>query len=158
MEATKDVELGTNRYQITRFTPRVGNWLVSQFLTKNLLLNIEQPDQEVTEKDLAAGLAVTMQQFQEETFNKVQAYALEVCRRYGPADTVLPLFMKDGRAAVEPVPSPVELLILTATSLAFNLHCFFESGARDLLLTIFPDLSSSHPLTRGSAATSSGQS
>jgi hypothetical protein len=158
MELTKDIKVGSFDYQITRFTPRVGNWLVSQFLTKNLLLNIERPDQEITEKDLAGGLAATLQLFPEETFNKIQTAALDVCSRRGLANTVMPVLMKNGGGyAVDPPPTLVEVMVLTAQSLAFNLYCFFEPGALSTLHQIFPDLTS-HPSTPGSADTSSDQS
>jgi hypothetical protein len=150
---TKEITIGRGSFKISRFSPRVGNWLVSQFLTQNLLLPIEKPDQEITEKDLAASLTITLHQFSEEIFYRIQTEALAVCQRVEGADTVTPVLMKDGRYAV-PL-SLVESLALVAHALAFNLHCFFVPGALETLLTVFPDLSPSAP---GSATISSVRS
>lgn len=157
MESVKEVKIGQFDYQIGRFSPRVGNWLVSQFLTTTLLLQIEDPSREITEKDLASGLSLALRGLPEDVFFRVQTYALEVCRRVGSANTVTPILMKDGRIGIDPPPNPVETLVLTGASLAFNLHCFFEPGALEMLHLIFPDLSTP-PSKPGSADTSSVQS
>jgi hypothetical protein len=144
MEATRDVTIGNYRYQLTRFSPREGSYLVGQFLMKGLLASLENPDQEISEKDLGLGFAATFQGFSEEVFHRVQGKCFAALRRYedvGGTSVPKPLLMADGRWAITPEPNSVELLSLTVAVLAFNLHCFFEPGALETLRTVFPDLS-----------------
>src|ERR1700734_7716 len=126
MDATRDVTIGNYKYQLLKFSARDGSWLVGQFLTKNLLANLQSPDQEITEKDLGLGLAATFQGFPEDIFNRIQAKCLASIRRYeevGSTSVARPILMNDGRWAVKDEPDPVELLVLSVAVLTFNLHC-----------------------------------
>lgn len=161
MEATtQDVTLGGNRYQLTRFSARDGSWIVGQFLTRNLLLSLEDPEKEISEKDLGLGLAAVFQSFPEATYNTIQGKCLAAVRRYedaGGQPVARPVLMADGRWALAGEPNAVELLAITVATLVFNLHCFFAPGALEMLQTVFPDLSGS-PSAPGSTATSSAPS
>jgi hypothetical protein len=93
------------------------------------------------EKELAAGFTAALRQFPEDTFNRVQQKTLSVIKRYDANHVAMPLFHKDTGADLFGL-SLVEIAVLISAALAFNLHCFFEPGAKSLLLTVFPDLSS----------------
>ncbi len=152
MEVTKDFQLGENTYQFSRFSARTGSWIVFQFLTRNLLLPaLSNNAEEISEKDLATGLGAALREFPEDLFNSVQSKTFDVIKRYDANRVPMPLFHKDTGADLFGL-SPVETTVLMVAALAFNLHCFFESGAAKLLLTTFPDLS--NPVAPGPTLTS----
>jgi hypothetical protein len=162
LEATRDVQIGEYRYQITRFNARDGSWLVGQFLTRGLALALEpqEPGKQLTEQELAGMLAVSLRSFSEEDYEKVRVKALSVVRRYenktGQVEVPMPLLMANNlsRWAVTPPPDIVDSTVILLASLSFNLHCFFAPGALEKLLLVFPGGSQSAP---GSTGTSSDQ-
>ena len=131
---TKDVTIGETKYQVGRLSARDGSWLVGQFLP-NMAGAFGK---EIGEKELGLALAATLRSFSEDNFYSIQGKALGVVRRYDSKGNPVPLLMTDGRLVYDP--GLVELTALTVTSLAFNLHCFFEPGATAALSLVFPDL------------------
>lgn len=143
MELTKEIQIGENRYLISRFSAREGSWVVGQFLGANLLSRLGGEEKEITEKDLALALSLTSRLLPEDVYASVQSKCFAACKRYvkqGDTEVAMPLFQADGRDIYGF--SLLEVTALTAAILAFNLHCFFEKGAAQTLLTVFPDLSS----------------
>ena len=140
--ATKDIKIGETNYQLGRLSARNGSWIVNQFVER-VLGRLNNPDRELTERDLGLGLALDLQNLSEETFLKVQAKCLEVCKRYGAVgeSTIpMPVLRADGKWNDAGEPSLPELLSLTIACLSFNLYPFFESGALATLLTAFPNM------------------
>jgi|HubBroStandDraft_3_1064219.scaffolds.fasta_scaffold177059_2 hypothetical protein len=140
--ATKDIRIGETNYQLGRLSARNGSWIVNQFVER-VLGRLNNPDRELTEKDLGLGLALDLQNLSEETFLKVQAKCLEVCKRYGTVgDSTIPMpvLRADGKWNDTAEPSLPELLALTVSCLSFNLYSFFESGALETLLIAFPNM------------------
>jgi hypothetical protein len=152
VEATKEIRIGESDYQLSRFSARDGSWIVGQFLTKGLLLPLDNVQLE--EKELGSVFAITLREFSEATFESVQAKCLKTVRRVENGQPI-PVLMADGRWAVRPEPDLVELTALLVASLVFNLHCFFAPGALKKLQAVFPSGSPSSP---GSTDTSSDQS
>ena len=155
MDATKDITIGDRTYQLVRLGAREGSWIVGQFLTKGLLIPLDQGDAKpLDEKELGVVFAITLRDLPENIFNSVMQKCLATVRRYETvAGVPMPVLMSDGRWAIKPEPDLVELTALIVASLVFNLHCFFAPGALQKLLTVFPG-SQQAP---GSTATSSDQ-
>jgi hypothetical protein len=157
---TKDVQIGQSTFQLSSFSPRDGSWIASQFLLRGLLQQLDNPNEEITEKQLGAALAASFSTFSEETFNRIQAKCYAVVKRYedqAGQRVPMPLVMLDGPRKGEWAGAPLDLvdaLALTVAALVFNLYAFFVDGALEKLLTVFPDLSA---LREESTITSSAQ-
>lgn len=154
-ERTKDVQIGERKFQVSSFTPREGRWVSSQFLMRGLLGSLENARQEISEKDLGAGLASTFSTFSEETFNRIQDKCFALTAEYNAQKIAMPVLMRDGPRKGEWAGEPLDLvdsLALTISVLVFNLYDFFAPGARDKLLTVFPDLSAPTESTLTSSA------
>jgi hypothetical protein len=139
--ATKEIQIGTNRYQLGRLSARQGSWVASQF-RDYILGRLLNPDKKLDERELALMLTEVFSSLPEEIYNNIQAKCLNVCKRYdkvGETEIPSPVIRADGTWNGVGEPGLPELLSLFAACLSFNLYSFFEPGARETLLVAFPD-------------------
>jgi hypothetical protein len=139
--ATKEVTIGSTRYQLGRLSARQGSWVASQF-QDYVLARLLNPDQKLDERQLALMLASTFNSLSEEAYASVQAKCLAACKRFdkvGDDEIPVPVLRADGTWNGVAEPGLPELLALFAACLSYNLYPFFEPGARETLLTAFPD-------------------
>jgi len=112
MEMLKDVTIGDHKYQIGRFTAKVGSWLLSQS---------------------AKGSKMT-----EQDFANVQDHCLAVCKRYEPTSNVpMPVMAGPGKFAI----AELEYDMATVTKLqghamSFNFDDFLAETAREIKETL----------------------
>jgi hypothetical protein len=151
---TRDITIGSSTYRIGQFSARDGSWIVSQFITRMLLLD---PAKASDEKNLAFILSTTLSELPEDKYNQVREKCLAVCSEPDSLGAAIPLLMRDGssRWASKNPPDLVAQNALLIGALVFNLSPFFDPGALETLRQIYPDLSQYLP---GSTDSSSAPS
>ncbi len=148
---TKDIELADQKYQLTRFSARDGSWIVSQLLTRGLLMI---DSQKADEKALGLFFAYALSQLPEDTYRKIQELCLQAARHFS-GDVAMPLLMQDGRWADGSEPDLPTVTALIVSEMVFNLQPFFDPAAAKTMALVFPDLTQ---FAARSTATSSLQS
>lgn len=120
-----DVEIKGHRYQVGRFSARVGSWILMQVMPK-----------------LQSG---KLTELDEETFGRIQGHALTACKKYEP----------NGKTAMQVVtptghwPDPAleydltVIMALTIHALRFNLEDFFGGNGLEEVLKGLPDFNPS---------------
>jgi len=152
--ATKDIELGTDKYQLTRFSARDGSWIVSQMITSMLLVDTDKTKPK-TDQDYGLFFALSLHELPETTYRRIQELCFGCCRKYA-GDAAHPILMADGTGRwTNGEPDLVTATALVTAVLVFNLVPFFEPGALKTMRTIYPDLSTRSATT--STDTSSAQ-
>jgi hypothetical protein len=139
--ATKEIEINKTRYQLGSLSARQGSWVAAQF-RDYVLARLINPTQEIDEKKLGLLLTELLASLPEETYNNIQAKCLAVCKfwdKIGEGAIASPVLRTDGSWNGPAEPGLPELLALFISCLSFNLYPFFEPGARETLLSAFPD-------------------
>jgi hypothetical protein len=162
-EKTSDITIASETYQLTRFNPRDGSWILGKLLPyiSGPILAPDSKAPKVDARVLGLMIAQSFSSLSEVDYSTVQFKAMAAVRKYVDVNGLPqphPVMMIDGpkrgQWAILPEPDLVTYTSLTIASLAFNLLPFFAPGALETLMLVFPDL---NQLSAESTDTSSGQ-
>jgi len=144
-QTTQTVELNGQTYQIGRFSARNGSWIMLQVIPKiaRAFSTIQgSQDQDAFSFALISRLIGEFAETDEETFRRIQAHALSVCRRVEKG-VPMPVFVPPDTFAIKELEYDLlTVLSLTSHALVFNLSPFFSG---DGLRGMFPTLPDSAP-------------
>ena len=137
----RDVVIGDAKYQVGRFSARVGSFVLTQVMTKVLPAMLGGP---ATLQGLP--LPSNGSSMSEPEFYAIQNHCLAVCSHLSTETGVAaPIMMVDGRLRPELEYNLPVVLALTMHALQFNLEDFFADGNPALasLKSLFPSASTS---------------
>lgn len=136
-ELTKDIVVGNSRFQISRFSARVGSWVAIQVMIKGLPAWLGE-----VESDIPDAMRNNRASLTEEEFHNIQDHCLKICSKWPEADAVVqapvPIVMVDGRFTDPAMATDVvTVMALTAHALMFNVAPFFGSDALKMVMSSF---------------------
>lgn len=145
IEKTKDVTIGTRRFQISRFSAETGSWIAYKVMTSILPAYMGMSG--ISPSPGAGG-----NELSEADFRSIQGYCLRSCCEYqtvGDVAAAVPIVMADGRFADPELSADLPTVMgLTTHALMFNLAPLFTG---DAMKTAFVGLQSLVPKS-GTAA------
>lgn len=147
-EATRTVEIDGATYQIGRMKASDGSWVLMQLLPSiaaGLALN-DNGNAKTLPIDFIGRIIGQIGQTDENTFRRIQAHALSVCRRMEHG-APMPVVSHQGVFAIKELEYDlVTVMTLTANALVFNLSPFFNAGGlKQLFASLLPDSTSPSP-------------